>query len=353
MRRMRAGVVVVLLLAGGCSSADDDQASPTTRATRDSGPSTTTPECRGVQPATEAALTWVSGGYVFDGAGCIVEQTGDGGLSWGGKGDRVLAGASVVVEGGDPVAAPAGRALSLSRPTGTSVLAVTAEGRLLKKELATGTEQDISFMARHESAVYHPAGRHIVSTGQDETGSPALVIAGNLGQDPRPILEVEEATAIGNPAFTASGALLYTAVHADRVDLHRLVLGEDQFSTVASVPRPGTIDHVVTSPFEGGGVAWNQGTCSATRSPTLRVTRGGTFLDLKGTDAEFATPVGWLPDGSLAVLTTCQPGAAGTLLRVSGGDVEQIATNTASAAVRAVLPPPPPPPANLPAQGLA
>lgn len=345
--------MAVLLLAGACSSNGDDQVSSTTRATTDEAPSTTAPDCRGVQPATEATLTWVTDGFVLDSAGCIVEQAGAGALVWGGKGDRILSGGSIFREGAEPVVAPAGTAFSLSRPSGTSVLAITAEGRLLKKELATGTERDISFMARHESAVYHPAGRHIVSSGRDITDSPALVIADNLGQDPRPILEVEEATAIGNPAFTASGALLYTAVHADRVDLHRLVLGEDQFSTVASAPKPGTIDHVVTSPFEGGGVAWTEGTCSATQSPTLRATRNSAFLDLKGTPAEFATPVGWLPDGSLAVLTTCQPGAEGTLLRISGSEVEQVATDTASAAVRAVLPPPPPPPANLPAQSLA
>ncbi|CAA9243730.1 MAG: hypothetical protein AVDCRST_MAG76-1912 [uncultured Acidimicrobiales bacterium] len=127
-----------------------------------------------------------------------------------------------------------------------------------------------------------------------------MALADNEGVNPQPLLEIEAARSVSNPTFTASGALLYTADHGDRVDLHRLEIGE-----------------------------------------------------LKGTpEALAARPVGWLSDGRLAAVTgqICQTTKPGKLLLVGEGGVEVVAEAVTSAAVRAVLPPPPPTPSIIPDQ---
>lgn len=301
-------------------------------------------------------ITWVADGKLLNTSGCLVDLGGATMLAgWGGNGDRVAVDNAVVVDAAPPVEAFPDGPLVLSRPTGTAVLRITPEGKLLKRELAGATTQDISFMARHEAAVYHPAGRSIVSSGINDEGGAELMIADNRGKDPRQLLTIEEAKRVHNPVFTKSGALLYTADHGDRWDLHRLVIGEDTFSTMGSVKAPGVIADVVASPFAVGGVAWTEGRCTATESPTLQAEQGGKRLTFAGTDAERARPVGWLPDGGLVVIRaqSCQPGSAGTLGVVREGKLQAVADNVASAAVRAVLPPPPAPPKSIPQQAPA
>jgi hypothetical protein len=358
-------LVGVLLVGGACSSAKPEVAVPAsttapTGAPTTSAPSTAAPTsppapCRGLgQVAAGGDLTWLADGKLMDRAGCLVETAGGLG-AWGGTADRVVLGDGVRFAGAAAPAPVGAGPVVLSRPTGKSVLRVTGAGKLLKREIGGGEWRDISFLGRHEAAVYHPAGRHIVSTGTDGDGKAAMVITDNEGRDPQPLLTIEAATSVGNPAFTASGALLYTADHTGHVDLHRLEIGDDKISTVTSVKAPGTIGNVVTSPFSGGGVAWTIGQCAPGSSATLKAQRGGTFFPLDGTEADTARPVGWLPDGRLAAIAGqgCDAAKPGKLLLVGADKVEVVAEAVTAAAVRAVLPPPPPPPAIIPPQGVA
>jgi hypothetical protein len=347
---MRRWLVLIALLAAGCSSDGDDEAvSTTTTSTSTSTSATAVPvQCRGLgEVPAGGAVTWISEGRLYDESGCLVDEAAAP-VEWGGTGDRVLLGGSMVTAAGRTKLFDS--ATALSRPTGTAVLSISTEGRLLKREVDAPAERDLRILSKHTDVVYHPAGRSIVVAGE-RGGQPQLLITDNEGGDDRPLLEIEQAKSVSNPVFTASGALLYTADHGDRVDLHRLEIGSDTFSTPDTVPAPGTIDHVVASPFDGGGVAWMKGECA---SAVLRAQRGGAFFETSGTEVANARPVGWMPDGGLVLLKgpMCQD-TPGTLFVWRDGAARRIADNVTAAAVRAVLPPPPEPPQAIPQEAPA
>lgn len=284
-------LLVVALVAGNCSSdsSDDDDAAPTTTTERAVGTTETTGvqvKCEGIGAAPGSAeVTWVENRRLWSKAPTVggeprclaeVDEPGDvQALQWGGAGDRLLVNSKVLFADSKVVEAFAtsGHTM-LSRPKGTSVVRV-AGVKLSKRELDKA-ERDVTFMDRHDGAVYHPAGTHIVSWGAN-AGTPMLVIASNNGADPRDVVTNESGVkASSGVAFTASGALLYVADHGDHVDhvdMHRLVIGEQTFSTVTTVKASGLgegIFHVAASPFEGGGVAWNEGHCSPAGLEILR-----------------------------------------------------------------------------------
>lgn len=301
-------------------------------------------------------VTFVRGGKLLDTTGCLLAGAAESSsVTWGGAADRVVVGNTITLAG-QPAAQTLGAgAIVLSRPTGKAVLRVGAGGRLEKREIDSDDWRDISFLAKHETAVYHPAGRSIVSTGTDEDGKATLAIADNEGRGPKPLLDNESAKHINDPVFTASGALLFTADHGDHVDLHRLEIDAAKLTTVAAVNAPATIDNITTSPFEGGGVAWTTGDCASKTPPVMTAERGGAFFPLAGTQVAGARPVGWLPDGRLLAIDgqTCATGAPGTLLVLKGAELEVVAHDVTAAAVRAVLPPPPPPPPSISQQAPA
>lgn len=363
MRRRPVALVLGLLLLAACSSDDDGEGAARTTSTSTSSPASTTPTtagaaCRGLgdaPPADTGVITWVADGKLWDTDGCLAEVRGGTTVTgWGGRGDRVAVDNIVLVGASAPAHPFDEGPLALSRPRGTAVLRITEDGNLLKRELEGGEPRDISFMAEHEFAVYHPAGRSIVSSGRNEEGGAELLIADNNGGDPRRLLTIEEARHVHNPAFTRSGALLYTADHGTHWDLHRLVIGEDTFSTIATVQAPGVIADVVASPFEKGGVAWTEGRCAAAERPRLKATQDGRDFAVPA-EVAAARPVGWLPDGGLVVIDRggCEPDTTGTLYVVRAGTAAKVADGVLSAAVRAVLPPPPAPPKEIPQQAPA
>jgi len=298
----------------------------------------------------------MTNGRLVTAAGCLVEHDNATTVrEWGGEADRVVVDNTVLVAGSSPIELGGDGQLVLSRPKGTAVLRLTPDGKLLKREILGETWRDISFMAHHEFAAYHPAGHHVVSSGTNEEGGAELMIADNEGRDPRRLLTIEDANHVGNPTFTADGALLYVADHEGHVDLHLLNLGDDAFSTLATVTDPGGITDVTASPFANGGVAWTEGRCTATESPVLKVRPGTASLSVAGTDAEHTRPVGWLPDGGLVLIDQedCAPSARGTLSVLRGATSGVLASNVSSAAVRAVLPPPAEPPRQIPQQAPA
>ena len=199
-------------------------------------------------------------------------------MEWGGKGDRVLLGGTVVTAAGRTKLFDS--ATTLSRPTGTAVLSISRIGVLLKREVDAPAERNLGILTKHTDVVYHPAGAQHRGGGRVQERQPELLITDNEGRVPRPLLEIEEAKSVSNPVFTASGALLYTADHGDRVDLHRLEIGSDMFSTPwTSSPPAG--DHRprggVALRRRRGGVV--EGECG---SAVLRAQRGGAFFKTRG-----------------------------------------------------------------------
>lgn len=384
MRRLAAAVLAVALLAGACSSDSDKQegaARPTTSSTLTEAPSTTvaaTPvSCQGLGPAPaegSAEITWIGddgrlwavGSDQARGAAgdkrCLLEGVGaEEGIDWGGAADRVLVrGKVVLADGRTEEPFPPGGITVLSRPAGTSVLNIQ-NGRLHKRKL--GEDRiDITFLSGHGDTIYHPAGRHIVSTGTDD-GRSILHIANNKGQGSQALVENETADLIYNPAFTASGALLFVADHGSYTELHRLEIDTAKLTTVVREDIPDGIADLVTSPFEGGGVAWSQGVCDIAKGGRrLRAQRGGAYFKAEGTAVERGEPVGWTPDGAVVVATPGFCDAAGdvdpasierVLYRFKDGAATEVARGVQTAAVRAVLPPPPAPPKSIPQQAPA
>ena len=274
------------------------------------------------------------------------------GLSWSPDGTRVLLGAAQAraPEGPVTTAFAAGDQVGWSRPTGRAALAVTAAGRLVKRTGGTGPPEDVTFLERHESALYHPAGRAIVSVGTDRDGGYGLYLADNRGQLIAPLARGESARRIGPIGWTVSGALAFAAEHDDRWELHRLELGGEELTTVATTDSGDErIVGLAASTFAGGGLAWREDDCTVGPSAT-RVNRGGRSLTLPaGVDS--ALPVGWLPDGTLVLADRPAACAAPTgpadLLALRDGRVTKLASGAYDAAVRVVLPPGPDLPAAI------
>lgn len=384
MRRLAAAVTTVALLAGACSSDSDkrDDAAPsTTSSSTAQGPSTTgaatAVSCDGLGAAPaegSAEITWIGDdgrlwAVAADKAGtssaekrCLLDGAeAEDGVAWGGDADRVLVRGKVVfADGRTEEPFPPGGITVLSRPTGTSVLNVQ-DGRLRKRELG-GDRTDITFLSGHGDTIYHPAGRHIVSTGTED-GRSILHIADNRGQGSQALVENETADLIYNPAFTASGALLFVADHGSYTELHRLEIDAGELSTIVREDIPDGIADLVTSPFQGGGVAWSQGVCDIAKGGRrLRAQRSGEYFKTEGTAVERAEPLGWTPDGGIVVATPGFCDAEGevdpaTIERVlylfKDGVATEVTRGVQTAAVRAVLPPPPAPPKSIPQQAPA
>src|SRR5688500_5072720 len=134
---------------------------------------------------------------------------------WGGDADRfflqVRVGAQVVFDDRRYELNPFGAhpaALGLSRPTGTSVLFETDHlTDLVKMDAAGGDRQYVSFLERHDEAIYHPAGEHIVAAGVDDRGDYGVFVATNEGTEPHLLVLGEDAKRVYSLTFSPTGYL--------------------------------------------------------------------------------------------------------------------------------------------------
>jgi len=283
---------------------------------------------------------------------------------WGARGDAGLAGPTRLVSAGK--AAPTGFTpadhVSLS-PAGVSLLAVTAQGGLMKRPAAGGPAEDIAVISGYDAAIYHPSGQAMVVVGQGDgengSGGYGIYLADNNGAIQQTLAAAETSHHIGSLAWTDEGHLIFAAQHADRWDLHSLDLAAGTITTLASTTAPDQpITGVVTSPFAGGGIAWQEGACAPGRAPLTKMRLAGQLLALPPALAT-ATPVGWLSDATLVLMqrpTPCGGGigksaaarSAGDVYTVRGTTVTKVATGAVDATVRVVHPTPPPLPTNIP-----
>ena len=368
VKRPVAVVVSVLLVAAACGGGDDEAAPTTTVTTSVPSTSRTTVdlsrvavgECDGVGAVPGAsAITWIADGRLWQRAvdggepTCLLEASQPS-VEWGGAGDRVRIGDSVVLGDDVSLLGDVDRHLrGFSRPTGTAVLARATDGPLFKLPVDGSEPVELPSFHGSEEAIYHPAGTAIVSV-QPLGDRPGLILASNLGHDPRWLVDNETASELRSLSFTADGDLLFIATHEGRQHVHRLDLTTNTLSTEYELEIATGSDErllaVVASPFRDDDVAVSR---SATHQLTgLWVQRDGAPVDLAGTPVEHGDPIGWLPDGGLLVAVyeddvhCCDvPPFDLYVLRAEGA--ERIAGDVAAAAVRAVLPPPPPPPPDI------
>ena len=359
----------VLLIAARCTSESDGPLSPATRpkalpptqqAAFELGKS-----CSGLRELERTQISFVSGGKLFVArrsgslARCVMPVSRPTDLEWGPKADRLHFGDLRRYDGSRIVSLPGEtQSVAWSRPSGRSIVYVAGGGRdsrgLLMKVEAFGAEpSDISFLADHDEAVYHPAGTHVAVTGTARDGTYGLWLATNLGEEPQLLAIGEDARRIFSLSFSQDGTTIYYAAqHDHRHDVHSLRLAlEDsegkirnaELKTIQSAPT--AMGDVVAPLLGTHRIAYSVGSCVE-----KKVTRvwDGSVGELGGRLADLSTePIGWLPTGELLVLARADGcSRPGTLYawHVRADRITRLADGVGVAAVRIVLPPPPPPP---------
>lgn len=373
----RVGIVIALLLVlSACGGGSGKSASPssspsttskkTTTTTEGSATTTTTAvdedhvgitdDCPGIGAApADGEITYSKDGELWavepDGMGahCLIE-TSAATVAWGGAADRVLAGAHtyVVADGAHEIGDADDRLLGWSRPAGRALLAETADDTLVKYGIDGKPPVGI-FDADSTESAYHPAGLSIVIV-VPQGDRPGLLMTSNTGENPRWIVENENAKAIHDIAFGANGELFFIADHDDGSQhVHDLVFDSDapELQSWYEPPAGDTLGAIAASPWDGN-IAMGAD-CSG---------HAALFSYFDGDPRKFpdevadAEPIGWLPSGDLVVLTHPDGcGQPGDVYSVDGSTIAPsahlIAEGVASVAVRAVQPPPPPPPMEI------
>lgn len=333
--------------------------------------------CRGISSGSIPSVTFVqnqrlmSVGLKGGQAKCLVDSGPVGpGAEWGPRADRLL------LSGTSYLGATKKRVLPLpqiqpahwSRPQGTSIVYSEDEGRrLLKVSASGGAAEDISFLKRHDSFVYHPAGTHIAVSGENAKGQLGIYIATNTGADPFLVARGENATLIDGLQFSAGGRhLFFVAHHDDEFHLHDLGIttGERQGDVRRALSdvrlrtlmaSDDLLGRPVVSPFVSRQplVAFSRGECSTRTETYVRIDQDAVPIEW-AVPGEQTQPLAWLPDGRL--LLEVKPAGScsnGGSLQVWDPETEEHSIlspdiDVGQVAVRARLPKPPDPP--VPAQ---
>ena len=280
-------------------------------------------------------------------SGCLSELTLDnvGPLQWSPAGDRVLLNSVTMFDGTQ--ALPSGyfatnTRVSWSYPTGKALIApAVADNHLLWRTAGQPeTRTDISFLERTDVARYHPAGRNIFAAGQAAEGTAGLFIAGNRGQNPRLIAQLDQPTTVITEIDPdPSGSRVYFVhdhgngtFHVHALDLPGLTLAD-----LTQAAEPVAKLTVGTTP--SAAIGWRLGACSGlTRT---QISNAGALVDQPGAFAALSTePVGWL-DGQQLVLSVRATGCTGPadlwLWNIATSAATPLITGVDTAAVRSVL----------------
>lgn len=384
---VRMGVCLLCITLFACTAGDSDQpdqeagsgtppisnssqASPTPTAVNPTiapSPVATLPataECRGLgPPRKETEITYIQDGRLVatspdnTSPSCLANLTNAdvefSSPNWNASATRVIVGNTAISRNLSRTPLLAKTNVDWSRPKGTSVVFITKNGRLLKRSSYGGAAIDISFLARHDDVTYHPAGTHIVTTGESTNGSYGLWLATNEGTKRQLLARGENAHEISMLTFKHDGeSLFFSADHGHVHHLHRLRLPGDRGTGLDTLDKSERgYSHIAVSPF-GGRLAWTEaGNCATGIPGTLHF--GGPpwkalVTDGSGLDGRTLEARGWLPGRKLLVAsraTGCSVQPENVFV-LSEESPRMIATSEdpGFATVRAPLPPPPPPP---------
>jgi hypothetical protein len=251
--RLAAVSISGVLLAVGCTQSGDvpDRGAPPP--TRPPGLFQISSDCTGLSEARGPQVAFALDGQVYRAkpsggiARCVIDVPDPQDLDWGPQADRVHFGdlrrydGDVVVSLDDTA-----ESIAWSRPTGQAIVYVS-EGRLMKVDAFGEEPFEISFLADHDEAVYHPAGTHVAVTGTAQDGTYGLWLATNLGEEPQLLAIGEDARRIFSLSFAHDGATLYYAAeHDDRYDVHSLGLALQDEEGVIRDAELGTLDSAST-----------------------------------------------------------------------------------------------------------
>ena len=279
--------------------------------------------------------------------GCLSELALEnvGPFQWSPAGDRVLLNSVTVFDGSQ--ALPSGyfstnTRVTWSYPTGTALIApALADNHLLWRTAGQPeTRTDISFLERTDIAAYHPAGRNILAAGQASDGTAGLFVAGNRGENPRLIAQLDQpTTAITEIEPDPSGSRVYF-VHDHRngtFHVHALDLPELTLTDVTQAIEP--IGKLTVGTTPNAPIAWRLGACTG-------LTRTQQFNSVAVVDqpAAFAAlstePLGWL-DSQQMVLSVRATGCSGPsdlwIWNIVSSAATPLVTGVDAAAIRSVL----------------
>jgi dipeptidyl aminopeptidase/acylaminoacyl peptidase len=262
---------------------------------------------------------------LYDLKGRLINQ-----IKWSPDSKAVLLGADMVARG--PSIRPSGylptnKDVNWSGPKGTSLLATTAKGELIKRDSTTGVRTDISFLNEQTASTYHPAGKAIFSIGSSaDTGGEnvdgneinGVWIADNLGGNAKLLIEDVSAAKLSDLVVTGTGERVhFIAEHSDGFHLHQYDLfGNDQdkqLSVAFDSPDPL---HSVTVSAVDNSVAVQVGTCGEAKVLPDVFYRAdtGSFRSLRAEVPQIGlgelAPVGWLPGHRLVVTSRLSSNAS-------------------------------------------
>lgn len=302
-------------------------------------------------PSTEGTVTVLVGDRLMSSDGsCLAELGPDGAgrITWSPDGTRALLDGDRILDANG--IRPSGYRrdnadVQWSGPKGTSMLGTTSSGELVKRNATTGQRTDISFLGRHDSSTYHPAGRAVVSlgvgTGPEGDEELGVWLADNVGGEARLLVRDESAASISEPRFDASGGVLYFLAQHDEVShVHAYDTGSASLSEAYS--GAGILSALTVSALSDGAWAVRQGECNDASIPAVIADFGdGTGVqevgDLPALRGGRLEPVGWLPERRLLVLSRPACDRPGTVWEVtSKGVTTPVVVGADGAAVRAV-----------------
>ena len=258
-------------------------------------------------------VTWVADGQLLalaDGGQptCLLDGVpGTSPVGWSSDAERVLTDPATAQNASG--ALPTGfdvtnTSVSLSAPTGTATIGIDPSTHRLIRHPQNGKVADISFLARTDSAVYHPSGKRIVAVGADQTGAYGIWLSSNLGLDPKMILSVADpSTPVTDLTFSADGQTLYF-IHGF---VHRLALSNLALTEVGKANRQ---EAALTASKLEDAQAWTTGPCDGKGTVLMTSAIATDTTDLRTMkDSPFAAsgvtirPVGWLSGFRLVIAT--------------------------------------------------
>lgn len=331
----RSGLVVTLAIAllGACSNSEppsqlggsEDVSTEITQLPSVCGAATSS----GASP--EIAFTANERLYVTDASGQNVACLGEVGppapLTWGPGGenfaltqfeyvDLLIAGEKRQVKGPGEYSP----FLGFSRPDSEYVLFVGQNGDPLEKVSVTGGDrEDISFLRRHDEAVYDPTGREIAVIGEPSDEPYGIFIVDDEGRQPHRIVTSKIEDEFYALTYSADGETLYYVrdLH-DAFELHSIPA-----RSKGKPPRP-TVMFTSEQPFRpyvstyGDGIAIREGDCE-TGFETSIIEGGGATPVVDDGDSQ---PIGWTSDGALVTAVADDLCAQGRNLNLYFGDAE-------------------------------
>jgi hypothetical protein len=268
-------------------------------------------------------------------------------LDWNPAGDRLLVDQDLIVtvDGQHPSGfVPGTPGISWSQPAGTALIAPDGTGGALRHISATDPtdEIDVSSLAVTWAAAYHPSGLAIVSAGIDDAGQPGLFLADNRGNDPQPLVTLDDPmTRISEVAFSHNGDWV-TFVH-DHTDgtvdegvlahIHRIHLGGLWLEDVVSLPDVVPTGLIASEQLDGT-IAWMEQRSTVN---TQSFAWNGERVSLRFPET-IAEPVGFFDRGAaVAVVRPVGGGDEGQLwMYPPGKDPVLVTRGVAAAATRTV-----------------